>query len=80
MRWNRPGAAHYQGRWVEYDPPRACAHEGGNSRYPGGYSGRVSFALVPDTSDGTRLTIRHQIPARPEYERAIARLEAYLST
>ncbi len=51
----------------------------------------MSFALVPDTSDGTRLTIRHQIPARPEYEpfvaryceawpRAIARLEAYLST
>ncbi len=87
MRWSRPGAAHYEGRWVEYDQPRACAHEGGNSTYPGGYSGRVSFALAED-GGGTRLTIRHQIPARAEYEpfvaryceawpRAIARLQTY---
>jgi uncharacterized protein YndB with AHSA1/START domain len=86
MRWNRPGAIPYQGRWVAYDPPRACAHEGGNSAYPGGYSGRVSFVLAADEGGGTRLSIRHQLPARAEYEpfvvryreawpRAIARLE-----
>ena len=89
MRWNRPGAIPYEGRWVEYDSPRTCAHEGGNSGYPGGYSGRVSFTLSAEAGGGTLLTIRHQLPACPEYEpfveryrvawpRAIARLEGYL--
>ena len=89
MRWNRPGAIPYAGRWVEYDPPRACAHEGGNHAYPGGYSGRVRFTLIAEAGGGTLLAIRHQLPARAEYEpfveryrgawlRAIARLEAYL--
>lgn len=89
MRWNRPGAIPYEGRWVDYDPPRACAHEGGNHAYPGGYSGRVSFALAAEVGGGTKLSIRHQLPARAEYEpfveryreawpRAIARLEGYV--
>jgi len=88
MRWHRPGAIPNQGRWVEYDPPRACAHEGGNHAYPGGYSGRVSFRLVEAPGGGTLLRILHQLPARAEYEpfieryraawpRALARLEAY---
>jgi uncharacterized protein YndB with AHSA1/START domain len=90
MRWHRPGAVPYAGRWVEFDPPRACAHEGGNHAYPDGYSGRVGFTLAPGAGGGTRLSILHQLPARAEYEpfieryrgawpRAIARLEAYLS-
>jgi uncharacterized protein YndB with AHSA1/START domain len=90
MRWHRPGAVAYEGQWVAFDPPRACAHEGGNHAYPDGYSGRVGFALAAEAGGGTRLSILHQLPARAEYEpiieryrgawpRAIARLEAYLS-
>jgi len=90
MRWNRPDAIPYEGRWVAFDPPRGCAHEGGYSTYPGGYSGRVSFAPAAEAGGGTRLTIHHQLPARAEYEpivaryreawpRAIARLEALLA-
>lgn len=85
MRWDRPGAIPYQGRWVAFDRPWRCAHEGGNAGYPDGYSGRVSFRLE-EVGGGTRLSILHELPARPEYApfvgryrdawpRAIARLE-----
>ena len=90
MRWSRQGAIPYHGRWVEFDPPRACAYEGGNHAYPDGVAGRVGFALAAEGGGGTRLSILHQIPAGPGYEpflerhraawpQAIARLEAYLS-
>ena len=95
MRWHRPGVQppgveSYEGRWVEFDPPGACAHEGGNPAYPDGTSGRVGFVLAAEAGGGTRISIRHQLPARAEYDpfreryrgawpRAIARLEAYLN-
>lgn len=90
MRWDREGAIPYEGRWVAFDPPRACAHEGGNSGYPDGYSGRVSYRLEEIPGGGTRLAILHELPARPEYApfveryraawpRAIARLENLLA-
>ena len=89
MRWSHPGAIPYQGRWVRFDPPRACAHEGGNTGYPHGDAGRVEFELKPAPGGGTRLTVTHRIPAAPGYEphverhraawpRAIARLRTLL--
>ena len=89
MRWHHPGAIPYQGRWVRFDPPRACAHEGGNADYPNGDAGRVEFELEPTPGGGTRLTVTHRIPAGVEYvphveryraawPRALARLDELL--
>jgi uncharacterized protein YndB with AHSA1/START domain len=76
MRWNHPGAIPYQGRWVRFDAPRACAHEGGHAGYPGGYAGRVEFELEPAPGGGTRLAVAHRIPAGAEYEPHLERHRA----
>jgi uncharacterized protein YndB with AHSA1/START domain len=91
MTWSRPGpmSPPYEGRWVEFDPPRACAYEGGHDGYPDRDAGRVTYTLEPE-GQGTRLTTLHTLPDRPEYDRyvelyrdvwprALARLIAYLT-
>lgn len=90
-RWTRPGSSPqpFDGRWVVFQPPWACAYEGGHAGYPDGYAGRVGFELAA-RGTGTVLITRHRLPARPDYEtvladyrsawpRALARLVAYLS-
>ncbi len=92
MGWTRPCSSPepYEATWVAFDPPHACAHEGGHSGYPDDYAGRIEMELVP-LGDGTRLTVRHAFPPRREYERfvetyhlawpkALARLELHLAT
>ncbi len=91
MGWTKPCSSPepYEAEWVAFDPPRLCAHEGGHSGYPDGYSGRIDLALTP-AGEGTRLAVTHAFPPRREYERfvetyhlawpkALARLEAYLT-
>jgi uncharacterized protein YndB with AHSA1/START domain len=91
MKWSRPGpmSPPYEGRWVEFDAPLACAYEGGHEGYPDRYAGRVRYTLEP-VGEGTLLTTRHTLPARLEYDRfaelyrdvwprALARLIGYLS-
>jgi uncharacterized protein YndB with AHSA1/START domain len=79
----------FEGRWVVFEPPHACAYEGGHAGYPDGYGGRVGFELSPRPG-GTTLVTRHRLPARPDYEpfaatyraawpRALARLSEYLA-
>jgi uncharacterized protein YndB with AHSA1/START domain len=68
MRWNRPGAIPFEGRWVAFDPPRTCAYEGGNAGYPDGHAGRVEFEFETAPGGGTRLAITHRLPARPDVE------------
>lgn len=90
-RWTRPGSTPqpFDGRWVVFQPPVACAYEGGHEGHPDGYGGRVGFELAV-RGEGTVLITRHRLPARPDYEtiladyrsawpRALARLLAYLS-
>jgi uncharacterized protein YndB with AHSA1/START domain len=91
LRWLRPGpmSPPYEGRWIAFDPPRACAYEGGHDGYPGGYAGRVTYTLE-EREGVTVLSTRHALPSRPEYAsivaiyrdvwpRALARLVAYLT-
>ena len=91
LRWSRADASEpaYEGRWVVFEPPMACAYEGGHSGYPDNYAGRVGFELGVD-GDRTVLITRHRLPARPDYvtvtdrhrqgwPRALARLADYLS-
>jgi len=88
--WTRPDSTPqpFEGRWVVFQPPVACAYEGGHEGYPDGYAGRVGFELQA-RGEGTVLITRHRLPARPDYEailaryreawpRALARLAAYL--
>jgi uncharacterized protein YndB with AHSA1/START domain len=90
LRWDRPGssAQPFEGRWVVFRKPIACAYEGGHAGYPDGYAGRAGFELAP-RGPGAVLITRHRLPARPDYEpivevyraawpRALARLAAYL--
>jgi len=99
--WNGAGAGaeSFAGHWTAFEPFRACAYVGGHSGYPDGVAGLVEFALEPHrsgkglagaASGGTRLSVRHTFPPRPEYEtiatkyrfawpRALARLEALLA-
>lgn len=76
MRWNRPGAIPFEGRWVAFEPPRACAYEGGNAEYPDGHAGRVEYALSEAPGGGTLLSILHLMPARPDYEPHVERYRA----
>jgi uncharacterized protein YndB with AHSA1/START domain len=91
MGWSRAGSSglSFAGRWTVFDPPRACAYDGGHSGYPLGYAGLVSFDLSAEGA-GTALGIRHQFPQQPVYEpiadtyrsawpRALERLAAYLT-
>lgn len=90
LRWDRPGssAQAFEGRWVVFRRPVACAFEGGHAGYPDGYAGRVGFELAP-LGAGVVLLTRHRLPTRADYEpivavyrsawpRALARLTAYL--
>ena len=90
LRWNGPGASDqaFEGRWVVYNPPVACAYEGGHAGYPDGYAGRVGFELAPLGGE-TMLIVRHRLPGRADYEsiaeryraawpRALERLALYL--
>ena len=91
LRWSRADGVEppFEARWVVFEPPMACAYEGGNAGYPDGYAGRIGFELG---IDGVRtvLITRHRLPARPDYvslterhrhswPRALARLTDYLS-
>jgi len=71
--WTRPGASPeaYEGRWLGFEPARACSFAGGHAGYPGGDAGRIDHALEP-APGGTRLVTRHAFPGAPEYD-AIAR-------
>lgn len=90
-RWTKTGSSSqpFDGRWVVFQPPVACAYEGGHAGYPDGYAGRVGFELA-SRGEGAVLITRHRLPARPDYEailadyrtawpRALARLAAYLT-
>jgi uncharacterized protein YndB with AHSA1/START domain len=91
MAWTKPCSSPdpYEAEWVAFDPPRACAHQGGHAGYPDGFAGRIDLALAPE-GDGTRLSVLHAFPPRRDYDRlvetyalawprALARLEAYLT-
>jgi uncharacterized protein YndB with AHSA1/START domain len=69
LEWTRPGASveTYVGHWQVFDPPRACAYDGGHAGYPNGDAGRIAFALEPD-GPGTRLHTTHAFPPDPAYE------------
>ena len=73
LEWHRAGASAepFVGRWVHWDPPAACAFEGGHSGYPDGHAGRVSFTLAAQPSGATLLIVRHALPATPAYARWI---------
>lgn len=90
LRWSGPDASPeaFEGRWVVFRPPVACAYEGGHAGYPDGYAGRVGFELAALGGD-TLLIVRHRLPARADYEtiveryrtawpRALERLALYL--
>lgn len=90
LRWTRPGssALPFEGHWVVFQRPVACAYEGGHAGYPDGYAGRAGFEIAT-FGPGAVLITRHRLPARPDYEpiveiyraawpRALARLSAYL--
>lgn len=85
LRWRREGssAEPFAARWVVFDPPRACAFEGGHAGYPDGYGGRIGFEIAPRggaagaqggaaAEAGSVLFTRHRIPARPDYMPVIA--------
>lgn len=74
LRWSRPDSSPqpFVARWTRFDPPRACVYEGGHDGYPDGYAGRVVFELEPE-GGGTRLAVRHEMPAREAYRPWIAR-------
>ncbi|HYM80272.1 MAG TPA: SRPBCC family protein [Candidatus Limnocylindria bacterium] len=68
LRWTGEAATlPFEARWVVFEPPNACAYEGGHAGYPDGYAGRVGFELAPRPG-GTTLVTRHRLPARPDYE------------
>jgi len=77
-------------RWVEFVPPTRAGFQGGHAGYPGGNAGTVWFELARDAAAATVLHVRHELPARPEYEalivpwreawpRALERLRRYLA-
>jgi len=90
LRWTGAGASDqpFEGRWVLFHPPVACAYEGGHAGYPDGYAGRIGFELSALGGE-TLLIVRHRLPGRADYEsiaeryraawpRALARLALYL--
>ncbi|NOT33505.1 MAG: SRPBCC domain-containing protein [Candidatus Eisenbacteria bacterium] len=79
LEWTRPGRSGlpFQATWTGFEPPLACAYEGGHAGYPprsaadsSGYAGRVEFRLDPKGAVGgaCRLRVTHTLPARPDYE------------
>jgi GTP-binding protein HflX len=92
LEWHRPGASAepFTGRWTRWDPPAACAFEGGHAGYPDGYAGRVSFMLDEAGPGATLLIVHHTMPDTPAYAgwiggyraawpRALERLSAYVT-
>jgi uncharacterized protein YndB with AHSA1/START domain len=69
FQWTRAGASDepYVGVWQVFDPPRACAYDGGHAGYPNGDAGHVAFALAAD-GPGTRLHVTHAFPPGAGYE------------
>jgi GTPase len=68
LRWTGPHATAepFEGRWVRWQPPHACAFAGGHAGYPDGDAGCVEFTLEP--RDGqTLLIVRHDMPATPAH-------------
>jgi len=91
MRWHRMDSSPwpYEATWVVFEPPLRCACHGGHQGYPNRDVGLMEFTLAP-CEGGTRVSVRHAMPATPEYEgfaanyqeawpRALARLARYLT-
>jgi len=92
LAWHRKGSSEepYAGRWTAWNPPHACAFEGGHAGYPNGDAGRVTFTLDALRPGETLLIVHHALPATPEYAgwiesyraawpRALERLRAYVT-
>ena len=90
MRWAREGGSRepFEARWVQFAPPSRAGFQGGHVGYPDGNAGTVWFEVATEAA-GSRLHVRHELPARQGYEtliepwrsawpRALARLKRHV--
>lgn len=77
MRWTRRAGTGepFVARWLRLAAPGHASFRGGHEGYPGGDAGEVEFTIAEE-GEGSRVDIRHVVPAGDDYAPLLAEWQA----